>query len=299
MASIASGPARMVIDWPETCNRLTMFFNEHNDAAMASQASSMVRKMKSSGHGELMGLVAMLRQKYQGDTFLFPMFDLNRVHDQLKKAFTKKAPSNLSQLQKMVVAVGKGDLPLDQLQTMMYQKLQVMIEVEHSFIDITGANKAEPSATASALPTKKNVAEDITSDTTDADGVRTVVRRLEGGGTSTTKSGGNGALQRKNYELMKQKDRADAAKKAATAKRNAQLLAERNSNTVVIDHTWMGSDGDGGTCQKTATITSSMPCGLCKFRRYLLFVSIVGAALSLVLSYSLCRPWNASSIFLW
>ena len=98
----------------------------------------------------------------------------------------------------MVVAVGKGALPLDQLQTMMYQKLQVMIEVEHSFIDITSAKKTTPTPTptptaskaAPLVPAEKKD-DNIISDTTDTNGVRTVVRSLSGGGTSTSTSGGN------------------------------------------------------------------------------------------------------------
>ena len=63
MASITAS-TQMVIDWQETCNQLTIFFNEHKDAAMAARAPAMVRKMQSSGRGELMGLVAMLKTKY-------------------------------------------------------------------------------------------------------------------------------------------------------------------------------------------------------------------------------------------
>ena len=252
--------SQMVIDWQETSNRLTIFFNEHNDGAMAARAPAMVQKMQRSARGELMGLVAMLKQKYSGDTFLFPMFDLNSVRDQLHQAFTEKAPSNLSQLHKMVVAVGKGALPLDQLQTMMYQKLQVMIEVEHSFIDITSAKKTTPTSAAKAAPLVPEKKDDnIISDTTDANGVRTVVRSLSGGGTSTSTSGGNKEYQKKKYEENMKRNREDAAREAATAKRKAASLAARDARTVVDEHTWTSRG-----VEQTTTITRSMPCGLCK-----------------------------------
>ena len=241
MASMTTQPQqpRLVIDWSETENRLIIFFNDHNDTCMTSQTSGMIQKMKTSERRELMGLVAMLKKKYNDAIFLFPMFDLNQIHQQLKQAFEEKAPSNLSQLNQMVMAVGKGTLPLNQLQTMMYQKLKVMIEVEHIDVDITSSrSSSSPTTTSSTKPSSvvtkvrakvatssaAAVTDNIVSDTTDSvTGVRTIIRNLPGGGTSTSKSGGNSSYRREQA-----KGRAAATSlNAAQRKREALGRAKK------------------------------------------------------------------------
>ena len=235
---------RLVIDWSETENRLVIFFNDHNDTSMTSQTSGMIQKMKTSERRELMGFVAMLKKKYNDAIFFFPMFDLNQIHQQLKQAFEEKAPSNLSQLNQMVMAVGKGTLPLDQLQTMMYQKLKVMIEVEHIDVDITSSrSSSSPATTSSTKPSSvatkvrakvatssaAAVTDKSVSDTTDSvTGVRTIVRNLPGGGTSTSTSGGNSIYRREQA-----KGRAAATSlNAAQRKREALGRAKKQDARV-------------------------------------------------------------------
>ena len=187
---------------------------------MASAAPNMVNKMKTSSRGELMGLISMLKQKYHGDTFKLPMFDLNSVRSQLHTAFTEKAPSNLQQLEKMVMAVGKGNLPLDQLQTMMYKNLKVMIEVEHTMVDITSANKPVAKKVAANKKVATYVSQHdgkILSDTT-AHGVRTVVRQCkDGNGTTTTKTGRSTAPPANRMAAEYQKKEAERMRAARIA----------------------------------------------------------------------------------
>ena len=191
---------------------------------MASAAPNMVNKMKTSSRGELMGLISMLKQKYQGDTFKLPMFDLNSVRSQLHTAFTEKAPSNLQQLEKMVMAVGKGNLPLDQLQTMMYKNLKVMIEVEHTMVDITSANKpvtkeVEANKKVAAYMSDNNFGGEILSDTTE-DGIRTVVRQCKDGNGTTTSKTGKG-LMTAEYRMAAENKRKEAERLRAAREKKA------------------------------------------------------------------------------
>ena len=191
---------------------------------MASAAPNMVNKMKTSSRGELMGLISMLKQKYQGDTFKLPMFDLNSVRSQLHTAFSEKAPSNLQQLGKMVMAVGKGNLPLDQLQTMMYKNLKVMIEVEHTMVDITSANKPVTKEVAAnkkvaAYMSDNNFGGEILSDTTE-DGIRTVVRQCKDGNGTTTSKTGKG-LMTAEYRMAAENKRKEAERLRAAREKKA------------------------------------------------------------------------------
>ena len=67
---------------------------------MASAAPNMVNKMKTSSRGELMGLISMLKQKYQGDTLVF-VGESSKRHDQIAadvwadySALKSRGPSN-------------------------------------------------------------------------------------------------------------------------------------------------------------------------------------------------------------